>query len=425
MLVARLNYSFHRVSAYGTEATYDSEERVNSWLLSAECFQKTGVPLVVCGPDRALIPIEEASPADDKGHALLTACVATWRLRPVTRETLVKINLCINAAGILFLAAIWMWIAMPWTSLLTLVLGALYGIPGPIPGHDAPACYFGVFCLAAGAFLWMVSYDAVPLSCGRWVAGILLSFLALAWAFLLRQPIGLIGAVAALFFMVVSLLKNARRRANRLKALGVAVVLVWMCTQVTPALLYTRNKLYHVPETASYHSHGIWLSLYLGLGWVSNPWGIIWDDRYGTAIVHQIDPQIRYASYAYYQTLKNLYLHLVITEPKVVLFIYAQKAKQVWTFPLLILGMRLSTWYGLLLMASFVLYQIGMPEARYPLREIMLLALLYAVYAMQGILVIPTGTHLYPLKFCVLLMMAAYLDYFWRTLMVRRLSRAG
>src|ERR1700687_4252289 len=52
-------------------ADIPSYRRVDWWVISARCAQSKRVVLVACGARGELYPIEDVSPTDDRGHALL------------------------------------------------------------------------------------------------------------------------------------------------------------------------------------------------------------------------------------------------------------------------------------------------------------------------------------------------------------------
>jgi hypothetical protein len=216
-----------------------------------------------------------------------------------------------------------------------------------------------------------------------------------------------------IILLIASWIRETSNRFAAFKKLLIGALLIVLALRATPAVLKCRNAVYKIPDTHAYHSHGIWHSLYLGLGWNANPWGILWDDRYGIEVARRINPQATYGTVEYLNIMRELYWRLVTREPVAVLKIYWKKALQTWNFPLQIMGMRISRWFLLMIGLAAVLSRNAVGPARRPLKMIFALGLLYLVFSSQGVLAIPTGTHLYPLKFCVLLMMAVWADYGW------------
>ena len=408
-LAGRFLQSWARAPLYGAAPDYDSEMRVNWWMLSANCFKATKIPLVICMPDGHVRPLEDMYTADDRGHAMLATVAALFKSGLVDRVTLTRINLSINGVGIALLAGMFLMAGMPWTAVLCLVFGTQYGMPGPIPGHDSPASYFGIFCLAAAPVVWVTSYFSTTWPARKaWLGGIL-SFGCLTWAYLLRQPIGLIGiAMVAVILFCFLLLENKRWREKRLY-FWAALFLLWLPMQAAPIVLSLRNLCYKIPASHAYPGHGIWHALYVGLGWGENPWGISWDDRMGIKAVLRRNPDAVYGTEEYFRTMKHMYLNLLLRQPGAVFRVYWAKAVETWQIPLLYGGVRITRWF--LVISALLAYVIGRErKVRYPLRILLALAVLFVLFSMQGVLAIPIGRHLYPLKFCLLLMLSCWAD---------------
>lgn len=413
LLVIRLVQELPRATYYGTHPEYDSEKRVNIWLMSANCFKETHVLLGIYGPGR-IYPIEDVSVADDRGHVLLASVIGLFRAGFVDRVLLTQINLWINAVGILVLAGMLRLVQMPFASLLSLVLGMRYGMPGPIPGHDAPASYFGIFCLAAVPVIWLASSSVKNWAPSQWISGNLISFLSLAWAFLLRQAVGLAGGIVCGGLFIGYLFR--KRPVSKPEVARAVLTGLWLfgATQVTPILLASRNLWYGWPPAHSIHSHGIWHSMYLGLGTEPNPWGIIWDDRMGVRVAKEVEPTVEYGTPRYFAIMRQLYFQRWRESPITVIKIYASKLEQTWGYPLYLAKIRIGVWVFAVLVTAIALWtQRRRWGGLYPLWMLSVFIVFYAVFSMQGVTAIPTATHLYPLKFCLLLMFAFLADYLY------------
>ena len=95
---------------------------ITHWLESAKCARQSGVLLVVCEVGK-LVPISDRSTADDLGHALMLGIVSRVADRDADLVDVARLNLCINAAGILLLAAIVLSLRLYFAGLLLLMLG--------------------------------------------------------------------------------------------------------------------------------------------------------------------------------------------------------------------------------------------------------------------------------------------------------------
>jgi hypothetical protein len=71
--------------------------------------------------------------------------------------------------------------------------------------------------------------------------------------------------------------------------------------------------------------HGAWHNLYIGLGVVENPFGIVWNDEYGVATVRKISPTTKYLSAEYYRILRDEYFRIVRHHPLHVVTVYLNK----------------------------------------------------------------------------------------------------
>ena len=54
--------------------------------------------------------------------------------------------------------------------------------------------------------------------------------------------------------------------------------------------------------------HGAWHSLYIGLGFEQNPFGLQYLDGFGVDYVDSVDPKIVIGTHAYYRVLRRRYL---------------------------------------------------------------------------------------------------------------------
>ncbi len=69
------------------------------------------------------------------------------------------------------------------------------------------------------------------------------------------------------------------------------------------------------PALEQTYSHGIWHSLYIGLGVFENKWGIEYKDEVGMEHARRYDPQAVYPNQEHYNAMKKLYLKYLKEEP--------------------------------------------------------------------------------------------------------------
>ena len=85
-------------------------------------------------------------------------------------------------------------------------------------------------------------------------------------------------------------------------------------------------------------THGLSHTLYLGLGFVENKWGIRYDDDYGEEIADTADPPVVFCSPEYFRLMWKLYLARWAEDPIEVMRIYAAKAWLLLAVPTLYPG---------------------------------------------------------------------------------------
>ena len=99
--------------------------------------------------------------------------------------------------------------------------------------------------------------------------------------------------------------------------------------------------------------HGLSHTLYLGLGFVENKFGLIYDDDFGYESARRIVPDIVFFSPEYFQLMWKLYLSRIAEDPVEVARIYWQKALQLLAVPtLLAQGLTVTGFVGVGLMAQ-------------------------------------------------------------------------
>ncbi|MCB4756472.1 MAG: hypothetical protein LHV69_05475 [Elusimicrobia bacterium] len=409
-----MNTSLRNSPIFTNNPDYDAEERVRVWVASAQCMQKTGLPLVVCGSSGGVVPIEEWALADDRGHALLANVVAHFKKEPFTAEDLTKINLWITAVGVFLLSLMLGLSGMPLSSLLFLLMASRKAIPGPIPGPDVPSSYIGIISLGLVPVVFLYSRIFRSLSRNKVIFGWALSLLCLAAACLLRQPIGIIGVMLCLSVLLGRCLgKTCRGRLGCWLRQGVLAVLIAGTLWGSSLLLVLRGAFYKIPPAPRVAAHGFWHTFYHGLGTRANPWGIEWRDAYGYRLARQIDPTIVYSTPPYFKLMRKLYLTTVAKNPLDVLKIYFLKLVEIISQPFRILGINIYSWALAVLFLLPLLMVVTPIDKAWPLHIVAGLEGALFLFILQGVVGIPWLKHLYPAKMIVLLQLMCLSDYLW------------
>ena len=297
----------------------------NVWLEAAACALERGAWLALC-EDGALVPISERAIADDPGHALLLGAWSIVRQRPATLVDVARVNVLVDTLGLLALAGL-LWAMRAWlASLVLLWLGPVefLGWMGTAP-HWA---FIGLVCLAAILPLALAARALGLLSrraANAWiVAGV--AFLALAS--LMREVIGMMGLVVTVAVAMVLLLR--RHRLLPLLPVLAAAVLAFNAPR---GVVMARDAAFAMQPAQRLATHGLAHTLYLGLGYVENRWGIRYDDDYGEEIARQAG--LVFCSPEYFRLMGRLYLERWAEDPAEVARIYGAKAWMLLAHPTL------------------------------------------------------------------------------------------
>lgn len=326
----------------------------NIWLDSSDCTVKSGAWLAVC-EDGRLIPIADRALADDPGHALMLNIWSAITGKRATLPDAARINVLVDALGLLALSMLLVWIGSPIAALVLMLLG--------------PVEYLGWMGLSPHwAFIGAASLAAIlPLALAATVCGLLTRRAGAAWitfgiamlAFvtLLRESIGLMGFAVT----VLTLACMAWRRAARPSHVVLLFVLTVLSFLTPRWTVMARDALFDVEPAQRLERHGLSHILYLGLGFMENKWGIRYDDAYGEELARQLRPDIEFCSPEYFQLMWRLYFERLVEDPAEIARLYYEKARVQLGAPTVQPGPN----FGFVLAAGlFVLVLAGRPQVR-------------------------------------------------------------
>lgn len=390
-------------------AEVSTYKRVEWWLLSARCTQWRKTFLTACGQDGKLYPIEDVSPTDDRGHALLLNALALLKTTPLTRSDVVRVNICLNATGVLLVSGMLAIFQMPIAAALSAIAGASL-IPRSVAlgGADVPAAFLGIFCLALLPGLWLALVGSLEFKRSRQWYVVLGLWTVLAGALMLREAMGLIGVMMALILVGIRYWQ-VRRQATACLRLASLLALTVGAVYSTSFFLFLRNYLYNVPKPILISSHGIAHALHQGLGTEPNPWGIAYPDESGYETVRKINPEAGFGTPSYFREIRKRYIHIVCTSPGAVLRIYAIKFKRTLGLPLQWLGFPILTLlFPIAIVMGGLFREYGIELIQ--LRALLAIFLYVGLFLMQGVLILPEARILHPAKFGVLLLLSVLAD---------------
>jgi hypothetical protein len=385
----------------------------NVWLDSTDCARERGVWLAICENGK-LVPISERAVADDPGHALL---LDLWSVATGKRATLpdvAQLNTLVDTFGLLALAGL-LFALRAWLAAIVLMgLGPVeyLGWMGTSPHWS----YIGLVSLCAvlpmalaGRELGLLSRRGGPL----WIAAGLV-FLALST--LIRESIGIMGLLISLGAVAMLLV----RRPRRIAGLALVTVLALAAFTTPRWVVAARDAAFDLQPAKRLATHGISHTLYLGLGFVENKWGIRYDDVYGEEIASKADPPVVFGSPGYFQLMGQLYLARWADDPVEVSRIYLEKAWLLLGRPTLYPGPP----FGVVLLIGLIHFvaatalgawrRLGFVQGLVVESVAAAFLLLFLAQAMAAL---PSHTYAMPANAFVLVLLGVIVEFFVRALL--------
>ena len=161
------------------------------------------------------------------------------------------------------------------------------------------------------------------------------------------------GTPILLAGLILAIAKPGHWRSRTFTAL-----VVILCYTATATVLFDGIRAYrdsHV-GTANFagslpSAHPFWHPAFLGLSYVPNKYGIVWDDSFAMHTAQKVDPKVAYLSDEYESILRHKYFVILKNDPGFIVNTYWQKFKRLLRVPLskywLLLGLLPITAFGL------------------------------------------------------------------------------
>ncbi len=276
-----------------------------------------------------LLPIADPSAGDDPGPPLVLGLYAALSGAVVTETDVSRVNTILNLCRTCKSGGAAFRLRLPFLSFLVLTVGAVIANKlhslGPHPGHMGVACLVALLPLAilrnsihrpiahqlvamdGRRSAWSGCRNGFPRgdraygSCGR-------SSRPWRQLFLFAHEDAAYGA-------------GSSRRSRHNRSDDLDAVLHPSRSRCRP-----RHRAVH-PDGAA----RAWHNLYIGLGVVENPFGIVWNDDDGVRAVKEVSPGTLYLSAEYYSILKRKYFEIVLHHPIDVITIYLKKVMKALT----------------------------------------------------------------------------------------------
>jgi len=380
-------------------------QATNIWLDSTECTVARGAWLALCETG-GLIPISERAIADDPGHALLLSAWAALTGKRATLVDVARLSTLLNLLGLVALAGL-LFSQRAWiTSIVLLALGPVeyLGWMGTSP-HWA---FIGMVSLAG-----LLPLAIATRSNRAWIGG---GLLALTLVTLIRESIGLMGFALTLGAVAVAALREPRP-LRALPRLALVLVLAGAALLAPKWVTMARDATFPMAPAERLQTHGLSHTLYLGLGFVENKWGIRYDDAYGEDLANGAG--IVFCSPEYFRLMWTLYLARIAEDPVEVARIYWEKALQLLVVPTLqpgppfgvvlavgLVHLLAATWFG-------AWRRVGFPQGL-PIEAVSLAFL--GLFLAQAILALPSHMYAVPVNAFILVLFGVIVEFAARTL---------
>ena len=386
----------------------------NVWLAAADCALERGVWLAVCEQGK-LVPMSERAIADDPGHALLLGLWSMATRRHADLIDVARLNTLTDAIGLVTLAGLLFALRAYIASIVLLWKGPIeyLGWMGTSP-HWA---YVGLVSLAAVLPMALAAREMGLLSrraANLWIAA---GIVFLALATLMRESIGMMGLMVTAAVVIVLLVR--RFRPAPVLLVGMLAVLAF----TTPRwVVMARDAAFEMQKAERLATHGLSHTLYLGLGFVENKWGIRYDDDYGEEIAAKAG--IVWCSPEYFRLMWQLYLGRWAEDPVEVGRIYLEKAWMLLGTPTLYPGPPFGIVLAIALIHLLAATAFGAWQ-RLDFRQGLVIegvAVAFAgLFLAQAMAALPSHSYAMPVNAFVLVLFGVIVEFFARmVLLVRR-----
>lgn len=410
-------------SSFAAALRYKGQEKAewsatNIWVSSANCARATGVWLAIC-EDGKLIPISERAVADDPGHALLLGLFAMTVNRPIDLVDVARLNICLNAAGLVLLTAILLALRCWGPVFVLLVVGPCVFLEwfGTSPHWS----FIGLMAMQALLPIALIARERGWFSPPVAYAFIGLGVAAVALGAVVREAIGTSAQIV--IWIVAGWAAVLRWREGRRGWSVLLVTAVAFVASLSPQFAVgARDALFPVAPARLVATHGTGHTMYIGLGAVENKFGLHYLDSDGERDGAAAAPDVEFLSPAYFKVMWSLYFKLWREDPLEVARIYFEKfrlvmaetifepAPPLWVFLLGTVAVHLvCNGWSLTCGCRFCDKQLAL--------NLVSLALIGLV-ALQAVLAMPSRYYLMPIGAFMLVMLGVALEnlagWLWR-----------
>jgi hypothetical protein len=317
VVLPQLVSSFAASDRYAGDLESDSVA-TNNALESAHCARKSGLWLMQICENGRIVPVS----AEDPGQTLLLSLGARLAGRDLIPIDVARLNIGINALGLVILVATLLMLGAFTTAVVVLILGptVFLGWFGTFP-HWA---LIGVGSMQIVLPLALIARSRNWLS--RAVSGglIAVGLLLLAAAALLREAVGL-SALLVTLCAALWAMRHGVGQPRRVTGMLLILALAVIASQSSRLVVAARNAAYSIDGSQFPATHGMSHTLYIGLGAVPNKFGLRYVDEVGLEAASAEVPGINPMSTDYFHVMSTLYLRKWQEDPQEVVRIYLVK----------------------------------------------------------------------------------------------------
>lgn len=151
------------------------------------------------------------------------------------------------------------------------------------------------------------------------------------------------GSTVLIFITLFVLCRTGWTKRQKAAGLGILLAGV-LCVMLWFHHVVERRNQFFVTHPTSYTletHHPVWHQLYIGLGFLSNQYGIAYDDYVGQLKAWGVDPAATFPSDRYQAVMKELYVSIVRHHPLFTVYTYASKTGVVLFYLLLCMNLGL------------------------------------------------------------------------------------
>ncbi|MSP76261.1 MAG: hypothetical protein EXR12_09010 [Rhodospirillaceae bacterium] len=410
--------TFSEAERYGylTDIMPGDWAATNVWLDSTDCTLARGTWLALC-EDGKLVPIGERALADDPGHALLLDAWSAATGRRATLADVARLNTILNTLGLITLAGLLVALRNWGAAAALLVLGPaeyLFWM-----GTSPHWSYIGMVSLAAVLPLALLARAERLLGRRAAAAWIAAGLVFLACVALVRESIGIMGLLISLAALCWSGVK-APRSLTKIAGLLVVASLSFVAFTAPRLAVKARDASFDMAAAERLERHGLSHTLYLGLGFVENKFGLIYDDDFGYESARKIVPDIVPLSHEYFRLMWTLYLGRVAQDPLEVARIYAVKTGLMLERPTIYPGPPLGVVVAIAVLHFLVLTAFGwwrrIGFSQGLVVEAVSLAFL-GLFIAQGMVALPSHMYVVPANAFVLVLAGVIAESILRALL--------